>query len=155
MFRKYWTEILLKLQLCKVKTMPRSPFKTENPWKAYSGVISRSCRTFLCHVWGRKAVGAVATETKQDQTAQCIHLRDLLQSTWLQMPFPSVWTQGWSTPFTALLQVHPLLLISPGKAQEQRSILKKQPTSCRRSRWCPCRGAQYCIQMKQKFGNGI
>lgn len=43
-------EITLKLQLCKVKTMPRSPLKTENPWKGYSGVISRVCPTFLCHV---------------------------------------------------------------------------------------------------------
>lgn len=146
---------MLKLQLCKVKTMPRSPFKTENPWKGYSGVISRVCPTFLCHVWGRKTVGAVTTETKQDQTAQCVHLSDLLQSTWLQMPSPSVWTQGWCTPFMVLLRVDPLLLISPAKIQESQSVSNQQPTSCSRSRWCPCRGAQYCIHMKQKFVNGI
>lgn len=146
---------MLKLQLCKVKTMPRSPFKTENPWKGYSGVISRACPTFLCHAWGRRSVGAVAAETKQDQAANSVHspLRSPAEQ-WLQMPSPSVWTQGWHIPIRVLLKVHPLLLISPAKTQELQSTSNKQPTSCR-SRWCPCRGAQSCIHTKQKFGNGI
>lgn len=145
---------MLKLQMSEVKTMPRSPIKQKITAKA-TRVISRISPMFLCLVWGRKAVGAVATETKQDHTARCSHLWDLLQSTWLQMPSPRVWTQGWCTPFMVLLQVHPLLLISPAKTQDLQSTLNKHSTSCQRSRWCPCRGAHYCIHTKQKFGNGI